>query len=132
MQQPTVLQSSTSGTGDSSDKSTSSSQENQDRNVIPDLNSFYARHLVQPDKSHILVSDTEAIMSYDTSVQIRVYNHTKPSGVYPGRMWRQCLETGESYLLWFSEEYELNGIMVCNIESRKIRIFDWQAMMGVT
>lgn len=42
----------------------------------------------QPSVEDILVDDTHAIMTKKTLEQLKDYSHSRPSGVYHGKMWR--------------------------------------------
>lgn len=82
--------------------------------------------LKQPHRDEILVSEEEALMSQSALNTLQEYSHTLPTLKCAGRMWKAVIN-GENYLRWFSEIDHKNQIHVLQ---RKIRIFDWRALMG--
>jgi hypothetical protein len=43
----------------------------------------------QPDRTHVLIDDTHALMTKTTFEKLCEYSTSVPTGVYPGKMWRR-------------------------------------------
>lgn len=93
--------------------------------TIPPVPTF-AFTLKQPNRADVLISDEEALLSKEAYNMLQEYSRTLPTFKCAGRMWKAVID-GESYLRWFSEIDHKNQIHVLQ---RKIRIFDWRALMG--
>lgn len=98
---------------------------------IPRITDPLGKHWDQPDRSEILLDDTHALMTAATFVHLAEYSATRPTGVYPGKMWRrhdgafdfQFLAAGgkpEWLLCWYGE----SGPGYCSNHSRKIILVD--------
>lgn len=82
-------------------------------NVIPPITDPMGRYWDQPSASEIIIDDEYALMKRATFNKLAEYNCSKPSGVYPGKMWRvdnatyhkKEVERGayRHWLLWFGE-----------------------------
>lgn len=77
-------------------------------NTIPPITSEMGRSWQQPKTDRILIDDTHAIMRKREFDDLAEYSTTKPSGVYPGKMWKgeyfdpvTHRPTGRWYLSWF-------------------------------
>jgi len=57
--------------------------------LIPRITDPLGSSWKQPDRSEILLDDTHALMSVETFERLAEYSATKPTGVYPGKMWRR-------------------------------------------
>lgn len=81
-------------------------------NTIPPITDPLGRHWQQPDTTAILIDDTHAVMDSATFKRLAEYSATRPTGVYPGKMWRRhdglfdphCKPEDRRWLLmWFGE-----------------------------
>ncbi|QIX18365.1 hypothetical protein [Burkholderia multivorans] len=68
--------------------------------MIPPITDPLGRYWRQPPRSEILVDDEHAIMTRSTFEKLAEYSATRPSGVYPGKMWRAVYDDG-AYLRWY-------------------------------
>lgn len=100
-------------------------------NVIPPMNSFYARHWIQPDPSQILITDEDAVMSQSVFDNLHEYSSSTPTGVYSGKMWKARHDSEEWRLHWYGKEFLHKGFPSCYVETRIIQIMDWQTIMGI-
>lgn len=57
--------------------------------LIPLITDPLGKHWKQPDRSEIELDDTHALMSFATFEKLAEYSGTRPTGVYPGKMWRR-------------------------------------------
>lgn len=66
--------------------------------VIPPMTHPYGKHWDQPDLSEIVIGVRHAAMTKKTFEKLRDYSHSRPTGVYEGKMWRsKCnIEIGGS------------------------------------
>ncbi len=71
-----------------------------DANVIPPITEPMGKHWRQPAVEEILLDDTHAVMTEKTLEQLGEYSTSKPSGVYPGKMWR-ARQRGKWWLCWY-------------------------------
>lgn len=69
----------------------------------------------QPSRVEILIDDSIALMTRDTRDQLHHYEHSLPTAVYAGKMWR-CRE----WLCWFGEGEE----GMCTVHHRRIIIVE--------
>lgn len=72
-------------------------------NTIPEMIHKLGRYWDQPSRDLILVDDTHALMDETTFKKLANYSMSKPSGVYPGKMWKQK-SGGKWYLRWFGAD----------------------------
>lgn len=56
---------------------------------VPPMLDPMGKYWEQPARAHILVDNTHAIMSRETFDGLKEYSRTKPTGAYPGKMWRR-------------------------------------------
>jgi hypothetical protein len=56
---------------------------------IPRITDPMGRSWCQPSPDAIAIDDTHALMTRATFEALAEYSATKPSGVYPGKMWRR-------------------------------------------
>ncbi len=102
-------------------------------NTIPPITEPLGRYWEQPDLSAILIDDEFALMSRKTFDALSEYSASRPSGVYPGKMWkrhdgafdRNFLAHGgkpEWLLCWYGES-EI-GPGYCSNHGRKIILLD--------
>ena len=57
-------------------------------NEIPLMTDPLGKYWKQPDPERIMVDDTHAMMNKETFWALSNYSTTRPTGVYPGKMWR--------------------------------------------
>jgi hypothetical protein len=101
---------------------------------MTDLNGKY---WIQPLREHILTDDKHAVMS--TFADLPEYSSTKPSGVYPGKMWRRHdgihdMNRRAAYirgeitlpwlLCWYGPDEVRDNRVVCSINFREILLTD--------
>ena len=63
---------------------------------IPRIESPIGRHWSQPDPNEFLFHETHVRMLKKTWLRLPEYNHSRPSGVYEGKMWRS-----QKHLHWY-------------------------------
>lgn len=90
------------------------------KNQIPEVTDPQGAHWDQPSTQDILIDDHHAAMSGDTFNELAEYSMTQPSGVYPGKMWKQC-QFGVWHLRWFGE---CEDPKMCSNNSRIILFCD--------
>ena len=89
---------------------------NKSNNVIPKMLDPLGAHWSQPSRSEILVDDENAMMDWDTMYQLKTYDFSFPTGVYPGKMWKRKCGT-----LWYLYWYGISkDIKKCSVNSREI------------
>lgn len=74
---------------------------NTDNHAIPPMTDLLGVHWKQPRRENVLVDDTHAVMSVWDCAALPEYSRTKPSGVYPGKMWKHITRDDVLYLCWF-------------------------------
>lgn len=100
---------------------------------IPPITDPMGRNWEQPRPGEILVDETHALMTRDAFEQLAEYSSTRPSGVYPGKMWKRhdgiydhaYLAAGgkpEWLLCWYGESEKGPGW--CSNHHRKILLVD--------
>ncbi len=81
-------------------------------NLIPSITEPMGAHWRQPPLSAILIDDKHAVMTASSFGMLAEYSATRPSGVYPGKMWKRhdglfdalCRPEDRRWLLcWFGE-----------------------------
>jgi len=102
--------------------------------AIPEMTDPMGRYWDQPDRSLIEVDDTHALMSLRTFRELKEYSASNPSGVYPGKMWKQrqdgiydreflALGGKQKWLLcWYGLSEKGPGW--CSICHRTVRLLD--------
>lgn len=85
--------------------------------LIPPITDPLGRSWQQPSLAQILVDDTHAVMTPATLNTLLEYNTSRPSGVYPGKMWKSYF-AGAWYLNWYGEVPDRPE--VCSVNRRKI------------
>ncbi|WP_321799774.1 hypothetical protein [Burkholderia sp. BCC1988] len=68
--------------------------------MIPPITDPMGRFWDQPARDEILVDDTHAVMNRSTFWKLLEYSTSRPSGVYPGKMWK-AIFGDEAYLRWY-------------------------------
>lgn len=86
-------------------------------NFIPKITNSLGRWWVQPKLEDILMDDKYAQMSQITFNLLHEYSHSRPTGVYPGKMWR-ATDGRIWWLMWYGPEYYDH----CSVEHREIQI----------
>ena len=71
-----------------------------DTNVVPDMTDPLGRHWRQPPHDAIVLDNTHAVMTRASFDALSDYSTTIPTGVYPGKMWREEYG-GRWFLRWF-------------------------------
>lgn len=69
--------------------------------MIPPMTHELGRYWHQPPRTAILVDDKHAVMSRASFKQLAEYSSSRPSGVYPGKMWKAITLDGTAYLCWY-------------------------------
>jgi hypothetical protein len=87
---------------------------------IPDMTDDLGRYWQQPNRTEVTIDETHAVMGQDAYDKLMEYSRSKPTGVYPGRMWKAIAQDGTAYLCWY-------GIVpgnpdVCSTNHRQILI----------
>lgn len=105
-------------------------------NIIPRITDKLGSSWMQPNIDNILVDDESAVMDELSFAKLPNYSTTRPSGVYPGKMWKadefwDQPDTSKWWLLWYGESYKKDGKEFCTIHRRLIVIHDWKALLGV-
>lgn len=105
-------------------------------NLIPPITDKLGRNWVQPKASDILIDDTHAIMDSLSFAQLSNYSTTRPSGVYPGKMWKadefwDQVDNSKWRLLWYGDAFMKDGKELCSIHQRLIIIQDWKKLFNV-
>lgn len=101
-------------------------------NLIPTITNPLGAHWRQPDRTHIIVDNTHALMTRRTFDSLAEYSASKPTGVYPGKMWkrfdgsfdREFLARGGKpvwLLCWYGE---CDDPKMCSNNSRVILLAD--------
>lgn len=89
-------------------------------NTIPPMTDPLGKHWEQPDRSEITLDDTHAIMNEAILKKLKDYTRSKPTGCYPGKMWRG--KYGDSWwLFWFGYHKDPN---YCSNHRREILIVE--------
>lgn len=75
-------------------------------NVIPIRETMYSKAAwPQPEREHITLDDTHAMMSQGSCDKLLDYSCSMPSGVWIGKMWKCKFIDSESWFLrWFGTE----------------------------
>ncbi len=69
--------------------------------MIPPITDPLGRYWKQPPLDAIAIDDTHAIMDQAAFKRLPEYSQSRPTGVYPGKMWKAITATGEAYLCWY-------------------------------
>jgi len=69
--------------------------------MIPPMTDPRGKYWDQPSRDDIAVNGTHAVMSRSALERLPDYSRSKPSGVYPGKMWKAITRTGDAYLCWY-------------------------------
>jgi hypothetical protein len=91
-------------------------------NFIPQMTDPLGRYWSQPKTSAIEIDDTHALMSIETFEALAEYSASKPSGVYPGKMWKCITRDERRYLRWYGEVP--NDPKVCSINTREVLLVE--------
>lgn len=70
-------------------------------NVIPMIIDPLGKAWRQPDYKGIIVDDENATMSKEDLNKLAEYSHSRPSGVYAGKMWKRKTSKGKWILCWY-------------------------------
>lgn len=68
--------------------------------MIPPMTDPLGRHWRQPSRQEILIDEEHAVMTRSTFDKLAEYSTTRPTGVYPGKMWKAIYGNG-AYLRWY-------------------------------
>jgi hypothetical protein len=96
-------------------------------NVIPPMTDPLGEHWKQPKRENILIDDTHAVMTQSDWNLLPKYNTSKPTGVYPGKMWGRDEKDGipggvNVYLCWYGEVP--NNPNLCSNNYRHVLIIE--------
>lgn len=98
---------------------------------IPPMTSELGKFWKQPNRREIEIDDKYALLSQAAFNELADYTSSQPSGVYPGKMWRQRFITlwpieprrgkgvGVWYLCWFGLSHDPDK---CSNHYRRILI----------
>lgn len=67
---------------------------------VPPITEPMGKYWKQPDPNGMAFDDQQVLMTQKDFDALLEYSSSKPSGVYPGKMWK-CLSGGYWYLRWF-------------------------------
>jgi len=84
--------------------------------VIPAMTDPLGRSWEQPPASEILVDESHAVMTNTTLLRLHAYDHSIPTGVYTGKMWRRREASGH-LLCWYGPSEKPNE---CSINYRPV------------
>lgn len=90
--------------------------------VIPAMTDPLGRHWTQPSLNEIAVDDTHAVMSRRSFDLLPDYSRSRPTGVYPGKMWKVITRDGTPYLCWYGIVEGRDDL--CSNNNRQILICD--------
>ncbi|MGS1073059.1 hypothetical protein [Burkholderia glumae] len=68
--------------------------------MIPPITDPLGRYWRQPHRNEILIDDEHAVMTRSTFNKLAEYSTTRPTGVYPGKMWKAIYKSG-AFLRWY-------------------------------
>lgn len=94
-----------------------------DNHPIPEMTDPLGKYWNQPSRELITIDDKYALMSNTTFASLHDYSCSFPSGVYPGKMWKQgrpYVNPVRWYLLWY--DYSEQGPEYCSNKIREIII----------
>lgn len=98
--------------------------------LIPPMDDTRSSFWQQPSRTEILVTGDHAAMTQAAFDQLSEYSRSMPSGVYPGKMWKLFTEDNTPYLCWYG--IVADNPDVCSNNYRKVVLYDWKALLGVT
>lgn len=90
--------------------------------MIPAMTDPLGRHWHQPSRDVIAIDDTHAVMSRQSFDQLPEYSRSRPSGVYPGKMWKSITRDDTPYLCWYGIVEGRDDL--CSNNSRLILLCD--------
>lgn len=90
--------------------------------VIPAMTDPLGRYWTQPGRNEIAVDDTHAVMSRRSFDLLSEYSRSKPTGVYPGKMWKAVTREGTPYLCWYGIVEGRDDL--CSNNNRQILVCD--------
>lgn len=77
--------------------------------MIPEIAAGYGRGWSQPDRSEITVEHVNATMPAETFDKLADYSFSRPTGLYPGKMWKE--QHGRKWLLrWVTAADDLQCV----------------------
>lgn len=85
---------------------------------IPPMTDPLGKFWGQPERSEIVVDGTHAMMTERTCARLNRYDHSLPSGVYAGKMWRRM-----NWLCWYAPQPGGVGNHLV-VESREILVVE--------
>ena len=97
------------------------------KGIIPPITDPLGRHWEQPKVSDIILDEKYAAMSQKTFDELKSYDRSFPSGVYPGKMWKRAVYKNDSndiayhVLIWYGH-HETPGY--CSNNYREILIIE--------
>ncbi len=77
-------------------------------NIIPLMIDPLSSAWNQPDHKDFLIDDESVIMTQKDLGKLHNYSHSKPSGVYAGKMWKRETSEGKWILCWYGYHQEPN------------------------
>lgn len=86
-------------------------------NIIPMMIDPLSKAWDQPDNTEYLIDDESVIMPEEDLAKLKNYSHSRPSGVYAGKMWKRELKDGRWLLCWYGYHQEPN---MCSTNERYI------------
>ena len=71
--------------------------------VIPEMTDPLGKYWDAPSRDEIYVTLSHAWMSQKAFERLHTYQHSMPTGVYVGKMWK-LQRKGRWYLAWFGKD----------------------------
>ncbi|AUR85920.1 hypothetical protein NVP1081O_185 [Vibrio phage 1.081.O._10N.286.52.C2] len=71
--------------------------------LIPEMVDPLGKYWTQPSRLNVLVDRAYASMSRNAFSILADYSHSRPTGVYAGKMWKANID-GVWYLKWYGPE----------------------------
>ncbi|WP_213766774.1 hypothetical protein [Caballeronia sp. dw_19] len=90
--------------------------------VIPAMTDPLGRYWTPPSRNELAVDDTHAVMSRRSFDLLLEYSRSKPTGVYPGKMWKAIMRDGTPHLCWYGIVEGRDDL--CSNNNRQILVCD--------
>ncbi|MHA6905165.1 hypothetical protein ACEQ38_08025 [Ralstonia syzygii subsp. celebesensis] len=90
--------------------------------MIPPMTDPLGRFWKQPDRTEILMDSKHAVMNRSSFDRLSEYSTSRPTGVYPGKMWKSITRDGAPYLCWYGIVEGRDDL--CSNNARQILICD--------
>ena len=91
--------------------------------IIPPITDELGKYWNAPQRENIDMTLSHAWMNKDDFQRLHHYQHTLPTGVYEGKMWKRLMRDGGTrlhwFLAWFGPSNEPNK---CSINYQRIGI----------